>query len=707
MKNIFLRDDSFYKRDLNPFNQYIEQAAYYLSKVKNISTSLAKDKIKDKIKTRQFKGMRDPTVQFYERHNYEDRVLTEVPLTNFLMGIGSENLTMAPSLTCYVPSSERESLLSGFTDENVRLRNIAKKEAAKFKALGDLDKHRHFNGEQENKKLYNNSLSGAFSSGGSIVRNPTAHSSLTSTTRTMTSIGNASNERLISGNRHYRNPSITLNNIVVLAQTADSKEIRKIIDFYRLKIPTVQDVMNCIEYSTQLYWNDFKYKQKILDFVNTLTDEERCSVVYTGDLYQLRLLNEDFVRNFLTKISLKVSNVSYDDPISIIKKTDEMYVNYVHQICLSEVRGIGKDYTLLTKQQQDIVAGTCVNLQTVLENYQDLIKTFFLTSNLPCSVAYIRDSIRRSVVLSDTDSTMFSCDEWVQWYFNEIKFTDEAFAVSGAVMFLATQCIAHNLAIYSANLNVERKKLFMASMKPEFTFGVFALTSAGKHYYTNIVIKEGSVYKKPEIEIKGVYLKSSASPRPIMVDVKKMMEMILDIPVKGNRISLNYWIKHVANIEREIERSVLAGENTYLGRLNIKVPDAYKVPAEMSNYRYHLLWNEVFSPKYGVAPQPTYTCVKFPTLLSSSKALLAWLSTIEDEGLKSRMSMYLERTQRKDLNTLYIPQDIVQAWGTPKEIQGIIDIKSLILMHLGAHRMVLESIGFFSKEGVTLTEMGY
>jgi len=706
-KNAFLHDESFYQRDLNPLKQYVEQSSFYLSKMKGITIEEAKSKIMEKMKTKSFPDIRDPTVQFYERHNYEDRELTVRSLSYFLKTINTENLTMAPSLTCYVNSKERLSLHSEFTDENVKIRNISRKEAAKWKALGDNDKFMHFNGQQENKKLSNNAMSGAYSSGGSVIRNPTAHSSLTSTTRTMTSIGNASNERLISGNRHYRNPEITLNNIVVLAQTVDTTQINNAIKQFHLKIPTVEETMDCIEFSTSLYWVDQKQLQKIRDFIEKLTDEERATIVYTGDLYQLRRLNQDVIHQFITKLSQKITDQVFEDPVKTIKATDEMYVNYAHQICLEEVKGIGKDYSLLTPEKVNTVAATCSNITATIIEYEEFVKTFFLTSNLPCSVAYIRDSIRRTVVLSDTDSTMFSCDEWVQWYFGDIRFTEDAFAVAGAVMFMATQCIAHNLAIYSANLNVDRKKLFMAAMKPEFVFSIFALTSAGKHYFTYVNIKEGSVYKKMETEIKGVHLKSSASPKIITDDVKVMMEEILSTPLRGEKISLSHWVEHVANLERRIKLSVLAGDTTYLGRLNIKPADAYSGGPEQSNYRNHLFWNEVFGPKYGMAPNPTYTTVKFPTTLSSKRVLSIWFNQIQDEELRSRLIQYFERTQRKDMNTIYVSQDHVFGYGIPKEIEAIIDVESLVIDHLKAHRLVLESIGFFAKQDLNLSQQGY
>lgn len=149
-------------------------------------------------------------------------------------------------------------------------------------------------------------------------------------------------------------------------------------------------------------------------------------------------------------------------------------MNYVHQVCMTECRGIGKDYTKFSKPEYaHTVATTYQLIKHAILDYKDFINVFFLTS-LPASTAYIPNMIRRTVVLSDTDSTIFSVDEWVKWYFGNYRFTDEGFAVAGSIMYIATQCIAHCLAIFSANMGVAKNKIFKLAMKPEFVFPVFA-----------------------------------------------------------------------------------------------------------------------------------------------------------------------------------------------------------------------------------------
>jgi hypothetical protein len=100
---------------------------------------------------------------------------------------------------------------------------------------------------------------------------------------------------------------------------------------------------------------------------------------------------------------------------------------------------------------------------------------------------------------------MFSTDEWVLWYFGKLDFSQRGFAISGAVMFLSTQCIAHCLAILSGNMGVAEENLYTLSMKPEFVFPVFVQSPVAKHYFTARLVEEGNVYPDIRMEIKGVH----------------------------------------------------------------------------------------------------------------------------------------------------------------------------------------------------------
>jgi len=705
--NIFLKDNDFYKRDINPLKQYTEQSAFYLSKMTNKSIDECSEFIISGIKSHTLPNIKDPDVTFYERNDNGDKHKTECKLSNYISSVIKNDEILVPTFTTYLSSKVKESLLVEFVDHNAKVRSIAKKEAFKAKADNNIDLFIMKNNEQNNRKLYNNSMSGAFATKGCALYNPTAHSTLTSMTRTESSLGNASNEKIIAGNRHYKDPETTLNNIISIASSINRKELLEVMTKYNLHYPSSDEVIECIKYSTDLYWKDEKAFIDIREFIEKLDNLELAGFMYISDLYHIRKYNSDVVRDFLRRLSSKTHDVTLLDPLNVIKTTDEQIVNFVHQICMSETKGIGKKYNELDNDKLITVASTCQNVTNTISMYKDFINAFFLTSNVPASTAYIPSMLRRSVVLSDTDSTMFSVDEFIIWYFGDLVFSDEAYAVASSLMFLATQCIAHVLAIFSANLNVARHKLFHIAMKPEFTFPVFIQTSVAKHYYTCILVKEGNVYKDIEMEIKGVHMKNSAAPKILIDNAHEKMKAILTSIMNNEKISLIKELNEVSTIEKHITNSLLNGNVEYFKKSKIKNSEAYTRAEENSPYVYHLLWEKVFSPKYGKIEPPPYDVIKIPTTVINVTKLKEWFSMITDKELSTRLSEYLLVLGKTELPTIYIPIQYVKSFGVPDEIKCIVNIKKIVLELTMVNRMILESLGYFSKTELLISEQGY
>ena len=707
-ESAFLKDLSYYQRNLDPIGQYIDQTAYYLSLSTNKPIDECKTFVINRIKSGKMKGIRNPVVRFFERGDNLDTAPAEMKLSEYIQTAVDQNLIMAPTATCYVHPDVERSLLVDFVDKNVKDRSVAKKISQKAEADGDMILYINKHNEQANAKMYNNSLSGAFVAAASVFNNPSAHSSLTSITRTVSSLGNATNEKIISGNRHYHNPTVTLSNLISICQVTDLIVLDEAIREYGLVYPSVEDIVKCVKYSSDLYWRDNNAFEPIYAFICKMRPIERAAVAYVSDLHHIRLFNPDFVRTFLTRLATKVTGQHYEDAVSKLYKFDEAIVNYAHQICLSEARGRGKDYAKMPYEDVCTIYGTCLHIEQTIESYRTFFNAFFLTRNMPCSSSYLPEMVRRSVVLSDTDSTMFSVDDYVKWYFDDLIFTDEAFGIAGGVVFLATQCIAHSLAILSANVGIARDKIFTLSMKPEFIFPVFAQTSVSMHYYTFILGKEGNIYPKMKMEIKGVHLKSSAAPVELIKDAHKNMENLLYSVYEGRNFSIAESIKRVAEIERKIKTSLLGGQSTYYKRDSVKQPGAYSSPDPLKTpYVWHLFWREVFEPKYGTIEEPIYTTIKIPTTLVNKSSLQNWLGSIQDAALRARLETWLRKTNKTKLPTIYISKDFVESNGIPTEIIRVIDHKRIVLDLTNIERIVLESQGYFHKPDFTMEEMGF
>lgn len=708
-ESMFLRDVDYYERDLSPIAEYIRQSAFFLMKMTGMAFEAAKAIIIERMrsKTGSFANLRDPVVQHFERKENGDSEVAYKKLTEYLAEVKRRNLILVPTGTAYLPPEVMRSPLSQFMEVNKRKRSKAKKASQAAKAAGDMVGFEMKDNEQQNAKTFNNATSGTFATKGSPLHNPTAHNTLTSITRSVSSVGNATNEKLLGGNRHYRNSTITLNNIVSIASDIDSEGIRAAIQMFGMCYPTVDQTMECIKYSTDLYWHDNRQLAKIRRFVETLTDVERAGVVYIGDLYHIRKFNPEVVRTLLLRLSHRDRTKTYprDVAMNIMRQGDEQIVNFVHQACMSAARGIGKDYTKLSDENLFLMASMVENATQVVSDYKTFFQSFFLTRHMPVSAAYIPNMIRRVVVLSDTDSTMFSCDEFVQWQFGDVVFNDDSFAFSGAVAYIATQCIGHGLAVLSGNMGVERDKKFLLAMKPEFLFGLHCQTSVAKHYFSAVMVKEGNVYKEIEPEIKGVHLKSSASPRSIIEPAQAMMQEIMTRILSNEKIAIYDIIERVIGVEKMIRDSVLNSGTEFFKQIKIKPADAYSDGPDRSPYKHHVDWQNIWAPSYQLMPEPTYSCIKIPTVLNNRTSILMWLERIEDDGLRKRLGAWVLEKKKTSINTLYMSYDFVVGFGIPKEVLPIIDWRRIVLDLTNIYRMILETLGFFPKKGMLLMEM--
>lgn len=703
--NYFIRHTDSYKRDINPIEQYINQNSFYLSKMTGRSKDICYNFIKEGIKNKEFKEIEDPVVEYYFRDEQQDRTKTTTTLNKYISDVLTNKEILAPTFTTYLNPEVKESLIVGFMDYNAKARSVAKKGAQKAEAEGNINEYVRLNNEQANKKLYNNSVSGAFSDRSCSLRNPTAHSTLTSTIRIVSSISNASNEKLLAGNRHYYSPDIVLYNIISITSSLDIEYMDDIISKYKLVYPTVEDTIKTIKRSTDLYWRNDRAFINIRAFVEKLLPVERAGFVYIGDLYHLREFNPVIIKTLISKLAYKVTNVKLNNPIEIIRQTNEAVINHVHHVCINEVMGKGKDYEKMTDEVINTIAATAINVEQTIHEYSDFIKAFFLTNNLPSSTGNIQSILRRVVVVSDTDSTMFSVDEWIVWYFGKILFTPESYGVASSVMYIATNCIIHQLALFSANLGVAKDRLFTLAMKPEFTFPVFVQASVSKHYYTGVLVKEGNVFTSIKPEIKGVHLKNSALPKAVVKPATDKMLSILNDVMDGKKISLIDNINEAITKEKEVINKLKDGDLDFYKKVTIKDMSGYGGAVSSSPYVHYLFWKDVLEFKYGAINPPPYQVIKIPTTLLNRSSMKAFIESIEDKEVKDRFIKWTIAHKKDKLPRIYFSIDYVQSFGIPKEFINIIDIKSIVLELTTINRMILESLGYFVKPQQLLNEI--
>lgn len=695
MEGIFFLDKSEYNKPINPIRSYIEQLTNYIMTMKGWDFERAKKAAYDLVR----KNFKDPQMKCFERLENGDKVLKDTTLYKYISDNLKQKNILAPTFTSYMPRSKEKSILSEFIFVSVAKRSVAKKQAQKAKAEGNMILADNKNNEQNNLKTYNNSMSGAFAQEACILHNPANHSTLTSVTRTMTSLSNANNERIIAGNRYYPRGIDVLNNVVYISTYTDINKMADAIDKFKLHIPSVEEVVSVLKYSSDLYFFDEKYYQtKIIPYLEKISPYQRAAICYSGDLYHLRIFNSNFVRNLLERLAEKITTETRIPGVDkTIHEIDENIINFVHHIFFKELRGRGKEYDSINVKCPGLVENiylTCLNVMKVLQEYKDFFNNFFLHEIMPVNSYRLKNMRRRTVVLSDTDSTCFTLDEWVTWYGNgEFNINEKTISIGGAISYITTQAIVNLLRVLSANMGVDPELIDKLGMKNEFLWLVHVPAEVSKHYYAYTVIQETMVHAEPEMELKGVHLKNSAVSKVMTDDGKKLMKEILTKVSNNEKIRFRDVVSHVIGLEDNIINSVYRGESVFLKKSKIKSKDAYVKEPQFSPYGRHLFWNEVFGPKYGDFQPPPYDVVKVPTIIRTKTALAAWVESIKDEELKTRLKVWLVKNNKSNLPTIYLNEGYVMGSGIPEEIKPIIDIHRIVLDVTIQHRVIIETLG--------------
>lgn len=702
-EKIFCLEDEEYKQNIDPINQAIYQASVYLHK--NTGNSLEECEAFVRQHLKDNKKVINPKVTYLERNEVGDRESKETNLFSYITTSIKNKRIIAPTLTTYYNKQEKPSFIASIVEENIANRYVEKKKAFQAKAEGKLELAIIKENEQTNLKLMNNSFSGAFTSPSNPFYNKTAHNSLTTITRMAASLANANNEKLLTGNRHYWSMDVVINNITSIISNTNLIAIQNVIDKYQLHYPTPSEALQVILYSTDLYWKSSHFERNVLSYLERLTPVELAAFVYVGDFYHIRKFNDSFVRTLVSELC-EQATLSREDALDMIKSIPSDILNLTHQVCNEIVQGLGTNYTKFKEAGVlDVVLGTSIHIYDNLIKYRDFIQAFFVTENVPSSVAYFPRSIRRSAITSDTDSTIFTVQEWVKWYYNQYVVDSPSLGMAAVLVMFASQTIYHILALLSANLNFDKRDLHRLSMKNEFRFDVFIPTQVAKHYFALIGCREGNVYIGHEEEIKGVHLKNSNLPNSINNKAKELIETILTKVSTNEPISLVDTLNYVLDVENHIYNSLVSGSSEFCRSFRLKTPESYKLVKEKTPYIHHMFWDSIFSEKYGKLEEPPYTCVKIATQLLNKTSLMEFISEIPDKDIQTRFLDFVTTYGKSRLPVIMISKAYINEKGMPQELIPAINPKKTILDICNIFYLILETLGYYKPPLLTLREL--
>lgn len=690
--NPFVKHVDEYVRNIDVRKGSIQQIAKYLS----LNTRKTYEECRQYVVKEMQPGgrfpLRDPAMLQLIRKGPGHRVQDETTFLGYVGEIIDSGRIVSPSLTVYERPEVEKSVTAEWQDDNIAARKKSKKEMFRLKQIGELLKSALADYDQNARKIRINSVSGQRGFPGNPLFLATGHSSLTSLCRAAAGYGNGTVERFLAGSRHYHTPEIAKANILAVLTLEDYGGFDRIIKKYDLVYPTVEDTMKMIRRSTDLYWDTPEEIVKIQATVEGMSELERAIYTYSGDMYHLAILNPTVVRQLLgDMIAINIddiADVEIVDTDTALTGLDSTEIAYVNALCANILKGSTHDLVKAENPEGwQVIGRTALKFKKSLEKYHDLINTVFTPRHLPPTVASLKSIQRRVCLAADTDSSIFTTEWWVEWYTGHLKRGEVEDRIWYLTTYMVCQCIAHSLAMLSANVGVEKKYLFRLAMKNEFAFPEFALTNLAKHYYSTMSMREGNVYEELELEVKGVELRGSTSTRHILDGTEKLMFDTLKAVNNGEKLLARDVLKLVAQSELDTIRSIMKGEYTYLKSAQIK-PNSNKL-------LYHELWQDVFGPKYGTSVEPPYPCVKVSTELVNKTAVREWLENMEDRELAKRMAAWMDKWKRKDLKTLMLPTMAIRAEGLPIEVQDAANVRKLAYSINSGYYKILESMGLY------------
>lgn len=695
--NPFIRSVDTYQRNLEIVDPAIQDSALYLSSMTGDPLEQCIAYVKEAFGKEGEFPLDDPKSLILNKSMVGDREKKVVTFNQFLGRVKKQGLLLAPSMTVYLPETVRQSTHAKYIAEGVANRKKTKGEQMRLEGENTpeaFEQAQVKKGEQENYKGNNNSYSGATVSAATVLCLKSTHSALTSTCRTATTYANANNEKFIMGNRHYYNPEITKANMLSIANATDLKELQHCMTEFNMYYPTADDVIEMMLYSTKHYWQNPSYTAQIHRMVSGLLPIQRAAILYVGDLYHIYKHNPDLVKSFLTELS-QVGRPDQVIPVEEFKTFDGDMALLSKFICYDLVKGRNDDKLKEENPEVfDVIYATGRNISEVLNKYKLLVNALFMTVNVPSSVHAFPSAYRRAAVISDTDSTMFTLQYWVEEFFGKVTFTPEAKRLVFSLVFLVSEVVAHILALQSANMGVIKTKLRQLAMKNEYYFAVLSLTTRSKHYYASQDAVEGVMFQKARMEVKGVGLRDSKVPPRINRAAKKLMDEIITSVKEEKPLVMKSILTRIANLERDIYKSIYSGKAEFLTSGKCKKVEAYK-SEDNATYAKHLFWEEVMAPSFGKIEKPPYSFVKISVTVDNRTRFNEWVDGIEDKALGMRLKKWAMDNNKTGITNFHVPMTVVENMGIPEVITRVADVRAVISNTMGAFYLMLESLNVF------------
>ena len=703
-----------YKREtVTLLRAYAENTAAFL---RRLHPEVSNAQIQDFVTNEINRSLTRPTLKMIDYPSPGNAKLIDTDLLSYTETMRKNIIT--PAGVIYVPSATKESFLKRKLLDNMAARKKQKKAMFAAADVGDVVREQRYNYLQSSTKIETNAIPGAFGSPHNFAYDKPGYNAVTGLARHSIMCGYAHVERMLEGNYYFPTLDHCINYCMQLIRLCP-KDIMTVVNTYGIYTPSVNDVCEHFLNSLKLYLTTTqKIRHDLMQFILSLSIEERTFVFYAYCLKTLMIRNEKLFRAFLSDFfQINVVIDSTANPKSIFDLNGDL---------LALLSGLNSDiisHKTVAKAVTEAPDGVLhllaigKHMQTKLDNLGKLISTFLrVDCDIPDAMSH-PDMIRKTVIISDTDSVIFSTQSWIEWYTGRISFDRAAYEINGFVVFFIIRTLEQIFARLSTNFGAEGNDIFGISMKNEFLYPLMLRTPLPKQYAGRVAVQEGFVLPKMKEDVKGLSFRSSTMCQETIESGKQFRNWIFDTVLQTGHLRVSDCLEKVLDHELRVIKSLEAGERTFLTTTPVRNKNEYK-NADITDYYYWELWEAVFRPNFGefVIPSKGYVI----PLLANGAVLrdVQYLQRVRafDSSLYERLLEFMDGNNRA-ITRLVIPMTLKQI---PAILRPTINIRGIVYSNSTPFIVTMRSLGIgytdskdqtllsdiYTKDGIECSSLG-
>lgn len=408
----------------------------------------------------------------------------------------------------------------------------------------------------------------------------------------------------------------------------------------------------------------------IKNFISNLSDEQIARIYYKRNILEFMFDNE-----YVTNCLASCFSTEFLDPNKATKfKRNEA----------GEIQYSSKGDILLEKDEE--LDANINNLYSLLDEF---VTYKYLYEDRPRVVATMD---RKTVMTCDTDSVFVRLSDFYYKFLENFEIPEgteekiQKICIANIMTLMVSKYLRTMMDIFTSNYNIkqekEQKKIVF---KSEYLFDRVVLTSNKKHYAGAIIMQEGVIYKETEVDMKGLKIRKSDTPKITREYFTEMLKN--DIILKKDIDAIQIFKKYRA-FEQRIRKETLEDRVTLFSTpAKFNSINSYAAPYTQQSVRAVVLWNKL-NPNN---PINNFEKINlFPLVIPNAD----YLQLIKDDDIRKVFHDVLFNEESE----LFGKEPVIALPKTlkifPEYLVELIDINAIIKLNVGSIKPIMATLGF-------------